>query len=339
MWTDGYLSQAIGVAFQYLYDNYGGSMDSMAQFWAKVASLFKESPNVLGYELINEPWAGDIYSIPPLLAPGNAGARNLAPAYNKINAAIRQIDNKTLLFYEPVTWGVFLNGEHAGTGFDAVPGGAIYKNVSVLAYHYYCWLMDMSHQHHPFSFLQRTICDKITGPQVFPAVLNDIHQTGGSSFLTEFGACEPDGKANSSATVECDFVMKTADEFLASWTYWDDVFFDTKGHVNWNVTRPFARVYARAISGTPLVMNFSLTDFNFYFKFQLDSTITQSTEIVVPKLHYPNGFKVLLTKGMSWTFDTSERILKVFVKKVHDVNLTNPVVEVRIMPTKKRNSP
>ena len=332
MWTDGYISQAVGVAFQYLYDNYAGSMDSMAQFWAKVAGVFKDSSNVLGYELINEPWAGDIYSIPPLLAPGNAGARNLAPAYKKINAAIREIDNKTLLFYEPVTWGVFLNGERAGTGFDEVPGGAAYKNVSVLAYHYYCWLMDFSQQHHPYSFLQRTICDKIAGPHVFPSVLHDIQRTGGSSFLTEFGACEPDGQANSSATVECDFVMKTADDNLASWTYWDDVFFDPQGHVNLNVTRPFARVYARAISGTPLVMNFNLTNFKFYFKYELDTNIKQPTEIVVPKLHYPNGFVVTMTTGLAWTFDERQRILKVFLENKNADNLAIQIIEVRITP-------
>lgn len=312
-WTDGYLSQAVGVAFQHLYDNYANALDSMAKFWAKVASIFKDSSNILGYELINEPWAGDIYSRPYLLEPGNAGRMNLMPIYNKINKAIRNVDRQTLIFYEPVTWGVFLNGKHAGTGFDQVPGGSQYSNHSVLAYHYYCWLMDVSQQHKPFTYLQRTICDKIIGPKVFPAVLQNIRSTKGSSFLTEFGACEPDGQANSSATVECDFVMNLADQHLASWTYWDHAFFDETGHVNWNVTSSFARIYPTAISGTPKSMIYRLADFSFYFSYQPDIGISQPTEFVIPEVHYRSGFHVKTSPGTKWSFNEKDHILKVYI--------------------------
>jgi hypothetical protein len=34
-----------------------------------------------------------------------AGAKNLQPLYEKIAKAIRSVDNSTLIFYEPVTWG------------------------------------------------------------------------------------------------------------------------------------------------------------------------------------------------------------------------------------------
>jgi endoglycosylceramidase len=37
--------------------------------------------------------------------PGIAGAKNLQPLYEKIAKAIRSVDNNTLIFYEPVTWG------------------------------------------------------------------------------------------------------------------------------------------------------------------------------------------------------------------------------------------
>lgn len=35
-----------------------GLLDKLAEYWAKVASEFKDYENLLGYELINEPWAG-----------------------------------------------------------------------------------------------------------------------------------------------------------------------------------------------------------------------------------------------------------------------------------------
>jgi endoglycosylceramidase len=74
-------------------------------------------------QLINEPWAGDVYSDVTLLVPGEAGRRNLGPLYDRLNAAIRTVDERTPIFYEPVTWGVVLNGNNTGTGFGSVPGG------------------------------------------------------------------------------------------------------------------------------------------------------------------------------------------------------------------------
>ena len=62
--------------------------------------------SVLGYELINEPWAGKIFSKPDLLIPGIAGRDNLLPMYDNLSKTIRKNDNDTLIFYEPVTWGI-----------------------------------------------------------------------------------------------------------------------------------------------------------------------------------------------------------------------------------------
>ena len=38
-------------------------------FWSKVSQHFSGNPYVLGYELINEPWAGDLYSHPDQAEP------------------------------------------------------------------------------------------------------------------------------------------------------------------------------------------------------------------------------------------------------------------------------
>ncbi|CAF5228849.1 unnamed protein product, partial [Rotaria magnacalcarata] len=57
------------------------------------------------YELINEPWAGNYLENPAILLPGIAGAKNLQPFYETIAKYIRSVDNDTLIFYEPVTWG------------------------------------------------------------------------------------------------------------------------------------------------------------------------------------------------------------------------------------------
>ena len=37
---------------------FAGLSDSFAAFWAKVAQEFQTNPYVIGYEILNEPWAG-----------------------------------------------------------------------------------------------------------------------------------------------------------------------------------------------------------------------------------------------------------------------------------------
>jgi len=104
----------------------------MAAVWAHLADINKGKNAVLGYEIINEPWAGDIYRDPTYLLPGNAGHKNLAPLYEKVAAAIRKVNKDALILYEPVTWGYlvptepdptidfFLNNLIATQGIDLI---------------------------------------------------------------------------------------------------------------------------------------------------------------------------------------------------------------------------
>ena len=81
-WASCYLTYSIGAASQRLYDNDNGVLDAFGQFWIKVrfirdfkreysdidgrcvqvAAQFADQPNMLGYEILNEPWLGAVYS-------------------------------------------------------------------------------------------------------------------------------------------------------------------------------------------------------------------------------------------------------------------------------------
>ncbi len=327
-WAEGYLTEAVGIAFQDLYKNTSSAMNYFAGFWSEIAKSFKGFSNVLGYELINEPWAGDIYLDPLLLLPGNAGKKNLAPVYDILNKAIRVQDTETLVFYEPVTWGVLLNGEVLGSGFDRVPGGGQYRNRSVLAYHYYCWILNIDDEYHPYPIIDKVICDHGLGPDIFETVAKDIAKTGGSSFLTEFGLCSPDWNPNSTATIECNFVMATADKHLQSWAYWDGGFFDDHGHVQIHIAKAFSRPYARATAGIPLEMSFNPSTARFDFKYTVKSSINANTEIYVPPLHYPRGFSVSISPGVIWHFNDAEHILTI----ANSQTVTITIIEITIIP-------
>ena len=103
-WPCGYFTEEISRGFQQIYENKNQSSDYLAQFWRILAQEFKDDTSILGYEFINEPWAGNIHENAAYLFPGVAGRENLAPLYEKLHSAIREIDDETIVFWEPVTW-------------------------------------------------------------------------------------------------------------------------------------------------------------------------------------------------------------------------------------------
>ena len=100
-----YITEPCGHAFQCLYDNVNNFADYFQDYWTIITKHFSTRSSILGYELLNEPWAGNVYANPLLILPGVAGGRNLLKLYDRTYETIRKIDKKTLIFYEPVTWG------------------------------------------------------------------------------------------------------------------------------------------------------------------------------------------------------------------------------------------
>jgi endoglycosylceramidase len=120
-WILYQMSTSLNKGYQYFYDNH----EKFVDFWKKVASEFKDDENCLGYEIINEPWPGDMYKYPSLIDPHVAIKKNLMRIYKNVTEGIREIDNNHLILYEPVTWDVI------NIGFEKL------WNNSVLSYHGY----------------------------------------------------------------------------------------------------------------------------------------------------------------------------------------------------------
>jgi endoglycosylceramidase len=272
-WGKNEVTEAAGRAYQDIYDNTLGMRDDLAAFWRESAKRWAGNTNVLGYELINEPFAGDVFQRPELLLPGVAGATNLQPLYAALAAAIRDHDDEQLLFYEPVTWGMEFPSDSnstvvaklLGSGFTDVPGGHHYRNRSVLSFHSYVPAWD-------------------TGV-VLDAIAADVRGLGGSSFMTEWGIC--DDKLG-----ECTRIMELCDgDRFQSWC--DDG--GGLGVAAW-VPPPagyvdiLSRTYARAIAGRPLNTSYNQGTGHFQLCYVLDAAIAAPTEIFAAfTLHYPNG--------------------------------------------------
>merc|ERR1711973_76120 len=133
-WPNYHFSTSLSHSVGRLYKNYDGLLDKFAAFWGLVAQTFADRDSVIGYEIMNEPWCGDIYEDPTLLFPGVADRRYLEPMYDRVNQEIRKYDQEHIILFEGVTWEVTGIGE--ALGFTQPPGGFDYSNRSILSFHH-----------------------------------------------------------------------------------------------------------------------------------------------------------------------------------------------------------
>ena len=80
-WFCGYITYEACHVYQNFYDNKFGAVDKLAQVWRVIASEMRDLDNVIGYNILNEPWAGNVYKDGSLILPGEVGRKNLAPMY------------------------------------------------------------------------------------------------------------------------------------------------------------------------------------------------------------------------------------------------------------------
>eukprot|EP01121_Diplochlamys_sp_Union-15-3_P017331 TRINITY_DN6080_c0_g1_i1.p1 TRINITY_DN6080_c0_g1~~TRINITY_DN6080_c0_g1_i1.p1 ORF type:complete len:410 (-),score=39.87 TRINITY_DN6080_c0_g1_i1:66-1184(-) len=263
-----YFAASTALSFQNIYDNVDGLSDALANFWSTVASQFKDIPNLLAYELINEPFCGDIYSHPEYLEPITADFQNLQPLYAKINQAMRKVDNQHIIMFEPVTWADY------GSGFTEVPGGDDYKNRSVLSYHHY-------------------VPPDINVEDTFLVREQDMERLGCGGFLTEFDI-------NGDPITVGDY----AERYKQSWTTWEYKayvpktgwsygFWFPNGTINTAVVKSHSRTYAYAIAGTVVSSEFNAKTSEYNLSYRINPTCKLSTEIYLNEaLYYPRGWNI-----------------------------------------------
>ena len=243
--------------------------------------------------------------------------------YDRTYETIRAYDSKSLIFYEPVTWGVLFNRFYFGTGFSRPPGNDPHS--TVLSWHYYCWLLNFKDNplvNGTYPELDKIACDKIQLEISYEAVkLDEVALGGGPSFLTEFGVCafpidrtDDESKLN---TDECESILNANDKYLQSWTYWDSIFYykNSKNKIS-ELVNIFSRVYPVATNGIPLKLFFNTTTKDFLYTFKLNKTaIYQAalvpTEIFVPAHVYPSGFNVNVSSHLKWSYEKEEN--RVFI--------------------------
>lgn len=132
-----YVTTDASKTFDDLFHNTNGIADSFAQYWGYVANYFKEYPNVIGYDILNEPITSSPYrSVYDTLFPNAGNNKNLLGLYKRVHTEIRKFDNEKIIFFEPGTTDLL------GAGFNDSPGGPMYRDREVYSYHIYCFYVD-----------------------------------------------------------------------------------------------------------------------------------------------------------------------------------------------------
>ena len=81
-----YTAPEVASAFASLYANEDGLLDKMFAFWSVVSEKFSQNPNVIGYDILNEPWPANIYKEESLfIEPTKFDKEKLFPLEQKAN--------------------------------------------------------------------------------------------------------------------------------------------------------------------------------------------------------------------------------------------------------------
>eukprot|EP01080_Neovahlkampfia_damariscottae_P002710 gene2710-3906_t len=283
-----YFSRRVSSNFQTFYDNVNRVQDHFIMMWKTIAKHFKNHKYVLGYELINEPWGGDIFQNPKLfLNPYLGDLLNLQPLYDKLHLAIRSEDNEHIIFFEPAVNNVF------ETGFKHQPGGITYSDRNVLSHHWYCPVEPVGSG--------ELVCK--TGYNYYQFLKNkDVKRLKVGRFLTEFGAI--DGELNNPIYIkDMDFILNGCDREIESWAYWQILHLPkvVNGEYDDRI-KSLTRTYAVRIAGETKSMKYNpdTNEFNLHFLTNFDNVKNNVTEIFLnEKLNYDHQYEVNINPAES----------------------------------------
>jgi endoglycosylceramidase len=262
--------------------------DVFAQQWQHVAARFKDSPYVLGYDILNEPYPGEDYPYPvgscwnPAVTNGCPEFDALLAAFNsRIVNAIHAVDPAHIVWYEA--------GQHVYTGRPNHLSDHPVTGPAGLSLHAYC----LEALGVPKNDVTGAYCDGAL-ENTFAGADSHADITDDALLVSEFGATKDPGFWTQLTSI--------ADRHMVPWTMWS--YSELAG--GWNtpgeptadpaVQAAVVRPYPVRIAGTPAQWAFDTSTNVFTLRYHTTSPTgeqpTDPSEIFVPALHYANGYVV-----------------------------------------------
>ena len=302
-----------------------GVQDHFLSMLSYVTNYFKGNENIIGYELMNEPFVGTDWpkcTVSVLKGDFSVGCRDfeqgaLQAFYQRSVAAIRQIDKQTIVFFEPH---LFFGLGAPTITFDLNDA----TNQTGFSFHDYNNKVE-----------EKPIVNAISLNIPIIKAHRQRENNHAVPLMTEFGAA-------SNTPRSLDEILASADNYQMSWTYWSfvnnpvykffktsvvptdprkqGIVFDMKESLEGNnVKRPFlvqlTRVYPRHIAGTSTNFSFDPRSNEFHLEYDAhgmeyhrDTTALQ-TEIFIPLDRYPMGYQVDVSGATVRSWSGSELLI------------------------------
>lgn len=289
----GYWTPEVSTVFDRFWANKDGLLDGWAAYWQRVAERYRDQPHLMGYDLMNEPWAGMEWQTCLLLGCRGTYARELQPAYTKGLRAVRRADPRNIVWWEAQQ---FTAGQKLDSYYTPVAGE---RNLG-FSFHNYCPDVFFESQGIPGGNVEN--CVGFTDDRNAHG-LEQARQMRAVPFLSEFGATDNTRAIGIDAA--------GADRAKMSWTYWaykhwndpttadgaqglfrDDADLST---VKREKLRELVRTYPQATAGTPRRFSYDPDTGRFTFRYQPDET-RAPTRIFVSPIGAPN-YRVSVTNG------------------------------------------
>lgn len=259
------------------------AVDLMGDGVAAVAQRFAGNPNVIGIDLLNEPWPGEAFL--DCVAANCAGRYNqLQSIYEDYTAKVEAVAPDMLVWWTPFNWGPPFQNNTPPTDDDVA-----------LTYHSYCLGTDGGEPVQPPP-AEYTLCGALYDGQTTDALaLSRRWDT--PVILGEFGA--------SASPLNSTRLTTLADENRLSWMYWDDNYYRQAPE---EVRTDLVRAYPQATAGEVTHQSFDPATGLFEMTYIPDHDIAATSTIVVPREAYPDGYDVAITDGQVTSDPDSGRL-------------------------------
>ena len=277
-------------------------------YWDGVSKYFKDNQYVVGYDLINEPSAGNLFKNPlTLLNPD----KQLQKLYQNASDVIRKNDANKIIFFSASQMDIIpvLKGYIRSTKFTETPSKGTYSKLETMVDHIYCdvilgndWGKDEKKREQEektcYDFIFRKMKERNKNAQDLKTGL----------IYNEFGACSD----TDTCATEITFVTEIAESHQMSWAYWmykgyndfttannsnnEGLFQETRHNLNpeikfqENKVKALARSYIQTYQGEPKNAWFNKKNAHFVSQYDVNLNIDLPSVLFLSKeFHYPNG--------------------------------------------------
>ncbi len=297
----GALSVEAAIDHFWLNDVRGDLQGQFARVWQAVAEHYRDNPDVIGYEVFNEPtnlstpdfnrelqcaYAG------PAHAPRSCAHSGVQALRDGLIGTIQAADPTHLVFFEPM-----LSASFKASNAVGITEPLRFSNL-VFAFHVYG-----TPPKQVFG-CPYTICLKSERKSLARLVtqrsrIRTLQPGGPPMIMDEFGG--------GPSIPDIAQVAELARHDALSWSYWsalqlhdptgapgENLLNDRTGEPWPEKARVLAGPYALATAGTPGPSSFDPARRSFRFAYTVDPAVSAPTEIVVPPYTYPDGYHVLV---------------------------------------------